>query len=127
MSLTAETTPQDSRSRADWGEASRTGDRPRPAICRHTISPDGLNDATAQIGVTQAALRNPHLKYHLETVQILSAHQMQQSAVLSGYKSDAPIEHHNAHKKGRKIRRASALSTSLARRLPVILALAASR
>src|SRR3954468_1625445 len=63
----------------------------------HTISPDGLNDATAQIGVTQAALRNAHLKYHLETVKILSADQMQQYAVLRGYKSDAPIEHHHAH------------------------------
>src|SRR3954468_2717134 len=38
----------------------------------HSITPDALKDATAKIGVTQAELRNAHLKYHLETARILS-------------------------------------------------------
>ena len=43
-----------------------------------SITADALKDATATIGVTQAELRNTHLKYHLETAQILSPRQMQQ-------------------------------------------------
>ncbi len=62
----------------------------------HTITLDRLKDATAQIGVTQAELRNTHLKYHLETAQILSAKQMQQYAMLRGYTSDAQHQHHQA-------------------------------
>jgi Spy/CpxP family protein refolding chaperone len=59
----------------------------------HTITPDRLKDATTQIGITQAELRNTHLKYHLETTQILSPRQMRQYAELRGYTSDAPTEH----------------------------------
>ena len=63
----------------------------------HSITPDALKDATTEIGVTQAELRNTHLKYHLETAQILSPHQMQQYAELRGYLSDVPTEHHHMH------------------------------
>lgn len=59
-----------------------------------SITPDALKDATANIGATQAALRNAHLKYHLETAQILSPDQMKQYADLRGYTSDAPAGHH---------------------------------
>ena len=62
-----------------------------------SITPDALKDATAEIGVTQAELRNAHLKYHLETAQILSPHQMRQYAELRGYTSGAPMEHHPRH------------------------------
>ena len=37
-----------------------------------SITSDTLKDATVKIGMTQAELRNAHLKYHLETAQILS-------------------------------------------------------
>ena len=37
-----------------------------------SITPERLKAATTEIGLTQAELRNTHLKYHLETVQILS-------------------------------------------------------
>lgn len=63
----------------------------------HTITPDRLKDATTQIGITQAELRNTHLKYHLETTQILSPRQMRQYAELRGYTSDAPTEHRHMH------------------------------
>jgi hypothetical protein len=62
-----------------------------------SITPEALKDATVKIGVTQAELRNAHLKYHLETTQILSPDQMKQYADLRGYNSDAPAKHHHAH------------------------------
>ena len=62
-----------------------------------SITPETLKDATVKIGVTQAELRNAHLKYHLETAQILSPDQMKQYADLRGYNSDAPAGHHHAH------------------------------
>jgi Spy/CpxP family protein refolding chaperone len=54
-----------------------------------SITPDALKEATTEIGMTQAELRNAHLKYHLETAQILSPDQMKQYADLRGYNSDA--------------------------------------
>lgn len=63
-----------------------------------SVTPESLKAATTQIGQTQAELRNTHLKYHLETVKILSAEQMQHYAALRGYASDAPMQHrHNQH------------------------------
>jgi hypothetical protein len=62
-----------------------------------SITPDALKDATANIGATQAELRNAHLKYHLETAQILSPDQMKKYADLRGYTSDAPARHHRMH------------------------------
>jgi hypothetical protein len=62
-----------------------------------SITPDALKDATAKIGMTQAELRNAHLKYHLETAQILSPDQMKQYAELRGYAPDAPAKHHRMH------------------------------
>lgn len=59
------------------------------------ITPERLKSATAEIGATQAELRNTHLKYHLETAQILSAQQMQQYATLRGYSDNAPHQHHH--------------------------------
>ena len=66
------------------------------AFASHSITVDGLKDATAQIGTTQGALRNTHLKYHLQTVQILSADQMQRYSALRGYGSETPA-HHRPH------------------------------
>ncbi|UPJ63821.1 hypothetical protein [Bradyrhizobium sp. 191] len=62
-----------------------------------SITPDALKDATANIGATQAELRNAHLKYHLGTAKILSPDQMKQYADLRGYTSNAPSGHHRMH------------------------------
>jgi len=40
---------------------------------------------TAAIGVTQAELREAHLKYHLMTSELLTTAQMQRYAQLRGY------------------------------------------
>ena len=61
----------------------------------HSITPETLKAATAQIGVTQAELRNTHLKYHLQTTQILTHDQMQRYAVLRGYGSSVPMHQHH--------------------------------
>jgi len=61
----------------------------------HSVSAENLKTATEQIGVTQAALRDTHLKYHLQTAQILSAEQMQHYSVLRGYGSGVPMQHHH--------------------------------
>jgi len=66
-------------------------------FARRSITPDTLKEATTQIGATQAELRNAHLKYHLETAQILSPDQMRQYAELRGYTSGAPAQHHRMH------------------------------
>jgi hypothetical protein len=66
-------------------------------FANRSITPDTLKDATAKIGMTQAELRNTHLKYHLETAQILSPDQMKQYAELRGYAPDAPTTHHRMH------------------------------
>jgi hypothetical protein len=60
-----------------------------------SITEDSLKAAVAGIGATQAELRTTHLKYHLQTVQILSAHQITQYASLRGYGSEAPTQHHH--------------------------------
>jgi hypothetical protein len=62
-----------------------------------SITSDALQDATMKIGLTQAELRNAHLKYHLETAQILSPDQMKRYADLRGYTSDTPARHHRMH------------------------------
>ena len=62
-----------------------------------SITPEALQDATTKIGMTQAELRNAHLKYHLETAQVLSPDQMKQYADLRGYSSGAPRTHHRVH------------------------------
>jgi hypothetical protein len=64
-------------------------------FANHAITPETLKAETAQIGVTQAELRNTHLKYHLQTTQILTADQMQRYSVLRGYGSAAPTQHHH--------------------------------
>ena len=61
----------------------------------HSITAESLKVATAQIGATQTELRETHLKYHLETAQILSAEQMQHYSMLRGYGSESMQHHHN--------------------------------
>jgi Spy/CpxP family protein refolding chaperone len=58
-----------------------------------SITPEILQAETAQIGVTQAELRNTHLKYHLQTAQILTPDQMRRYSMLRGYDSATPTQH----------------------------------
>jgi hypothetical protein len=60
----------------------------------HSVTFESLDVATKQIGETQGALRNTHLKYHLQTVLILSADQMKRYSALRGYGSEAPMHRH---------------------------------
>jgi hypothetical protein len=60
-----------------------------------SVTPESLKVATAAIGATQGELRDIHLKYHLQTAQILSAEQMQHYSMLRGYGSDSQTQHHH--------------------------------
>src|SRR5215469_3424497 len=63
----------------------------------HSVTPDRLKAATAAIGVTQGKLRETHLKYHLQTAQILTPDQMQRYSELRGYGSTLPTQHQHQH------------------------------
>jgi Spy/CpxP family protein refolding chaperone len=60
-----------------------------------SITAENLKTMTAEIGVTQAALRDTHLKYHLLTAQILTPDQMHRYPMLRGYGSNAATQHHH--------------------------------
>jgi hypothetical protein len=62
-----------------------------------SVTPESLKVATAAIGATQGELQDIHLKYHLQTAQILSAEQMQHYSMLRGYGygSDSQTQHHH--------------------------------
>jgi Spy/CpxP family protein refolding chaperone len=60
-----------------------------------TITPETLTASTASIAVTQGALRDTHLKYHLSTAAILTPDQMQQYAALRGYGGHSVRHHHD--------------------------------
>jgi len=62
-------------------------------FANRSITPEALKAATAEIGTTQAALRNTHLKYHLQTAQILTADQVRHYAMLRGYSGAGPMQH----------------------------------
>lgn len=51
-----------------------------------SISRSSLARLTAQIAETQGRLRTVHLKYHLTTAEILTAHQKHRYADLRGYR-----------------------------------------
>lgn len=89
-SMKAEATPLGARLIEQEGTLDRQ-------FADRSITPQALKDAVAQIGSTQAELRNAHLKYHLETAEMLSPDQMKQYAELRGYTSDAPATHHRMH------------------------------
>jgi hypothetical protein len=60
-----------------------------------SVTPGSLKAATAAIGVTQGELRDVHLKYHLQTAQILSTDQMQHYSMLRGYGPESKTKHHH--------------------------------
>jgi Spy/CpxP family protein refolding chaperone len=62
-----------------------------------SVTPESLKAVTAAIGVTQGELRDTHLKYHLQTAQILTPDQMQRYSALRGYGSTVPTQHQHQH------------------------------
>jgi len=63
----------------------------------HSITPERLRVATVAIGVTQGKLQETHLKYHLQTSQILTPDQIQRYSELRGYGSTVPTQHQHQH------------------------------
>ena len=60
-----------------------------------TITPDSLAAGTQAIGVTQGALRNVHLKYHLATLAVLTPEQVARYTSLRGYAASGPHRGHH--------------------------------
>jgi Spy/CpxP family protein refolding chaperone len=61
-----------------------------------TMTPARLEASTNAIGAATGALRRAHLKYHLATLDVLTAAQAQRYVELRGYK--APMQHpHGRH------------------------------
>jgi hypothetical protein len=58
------------------------------------ITPDLLSTTTQQIGVTEAALRATHLKFHLSTLAVLTPTQVRRYAELRGYTGAQHQQHH---------------------------------
>jgi len=57
------------------------------------ITPASLQTATAEIGATQAHLREAHLKYHLTMRDLLTAEQVEKYQVLRGYRGGHGGQH----------------------------------
>lgn len=66
------------------------------AFASRSIDAARLQRLTAEIGSRQAAVREEHLRTHLEQTELLTAPQVRQYAVLRGYAS-APATHHRHH------------------------------
>jgi hypothetical protein len=65
-------------------------------FAEHKVTPENLATATAEIGDTQAKLRDAHLNYHLATVALLQPSQIQRYAKLRGY-TGIGQEHQHHH------------------------------
>jgi hypothetical protein len=63
-------------------------------FAEHKVTPETLAAATAEIGDTQAKLRDAHLRYHLSTVAMLQPAQIQRYAELRGYAEVEQKHHH---------------------------------
>jgi hypothetical protein len=62
-------------------------------FAEHKVTPETLAVATAEIGGTQAKLRDAHLRYHLSTVALLQPSQIKRYAELRGY-AEGDQKHH---------------------------------
>ena len=58
------------------------------------VTPANLNAATEEIGMTQARLRQTHLKFHLAMMDVLSPAQVERYRELRGYGTKADQLHH---------------------------------
>ena len=63
-------------------------------FAERAITPDSLSAVTADIGATQARLRETHLKYHLAMTTVLGAAQIEKYRALRGYGSGASRQQH---------------------------------
>jgi hypothetical protein len=61
---------------------------------QRTVTPESLKASTSILAQTQGTLRETHLKYHLQTVALLTPDQMQRYAELRGYGAH-PTHHHH--------------------------------
>jgi hypothetical protein len=66
-------------------------------FANRVVTLESLKAATAEIAVTQGALRETHLKYHLSTAAILTQDQMQRYAELRGYGGHDPSSVKHRH------------------------------
>ena len=63
------------------------------------ITPERLGTLTEEIGLTQASLRQTHLKYHLSMMEVLSPDQVARYGELRGYGSPHSAgQGHSGHK-----------------------------
>jgi Spy/CpxP family protein refolding chaperone len=67
-------------------------------FAQRTVTPASLEATTREIGVTQAALRVAHLKYHLSTAAILSPEQTRRYNELRGYAGTSAPHRQHMHK-----------------------------
>jgi Spy/CpxP family protein refolding chaperone len=68
-------------------------------FAERTITEASLAAATQAIGLTQAALRTAHLKYHLATIEVLTPTQSRRYVELRGYAGNAKaLQQHGGHK-----------------------------
>jgi hypothetical protein len=58
-----------------------------------TITETTLTDAVHDLALLQGSLRTAHLKYHLATLDVLSADQVERYGQLRGYAGDAAKPH----------------------------------
>ena len=58
------------------------------------VTPANLNAVTEEIGMTQARLRQTHLKFHLAMMDVLSPAQVERYRELRGYGTKADQLHH---------------------------------
>jgi Spy/CpxP family protein refolding chaperone len=65
-------------------------------FANHTVTSENLKTAIAEIGAVQTDLRTTHLKYHLQTLQVLSPEQVQHYSSLRGYGSADGHHHHTS-------------------------------
>lgn len=65
------------------------------AFAQHRMSPEALGPQVAEIARLQGELRTIHLRAHLETVPLLSMHQVHQYVALRGYGSAAGEHMHS--------------------------------
>ena len=63
-------------------------------FARREVTPASLSAAVAEIGSTQAKLREAHLKYHLAMMDVLMPEQVAAYRTLRGYASPGPKRHH---------------------------------
>lgn len=64
----------------------------------YTVTPESVRSAITEIGAIQADLGTTHLKYHLQTIKILSPEQVRKYSSLRGYGSPDPVQHHHHHR-----------------------------